>query len=425
MRTIIKIIAAIVFTLMVLEGISFLVLKKIYLNASATPVFNRELSGYTVFRNTPDFRYRTFKTDTGQADVRTDDYGFICNERPTIKKDTNTIRIFLMGGSAMMSAGQNDVGNCYSAIKNFPHDLYAWDISISGLLQTCLQQKFPRKKIQVINAASYSFQLHQSILLYLETVSRFKPDLVIDMDGFNDIESIYTGNTFQLTEMMLLNRYVQLATQKDNIIFKSKTAQLILYAIRRYSDNYSQSSCGFFVDTAIYNRAKYNSVKDYLQYSSTCFTEELRQYMNLLQGDGVKFIFVLQPMLVRGINKQLNTSESRMANEVDVINPRGAKKWKDNTNPKIDFSVLNGLGISMAGGQYLTQRYFFDDYLSDKLRQQVEAKGFIYTDINRDISRIDSSEQYYTDYCHLTQTGYKFVAKRMADLIIENKLLEN
>src|SRR5580704_6572384 len=116
--------------LVILEWVSGKVLKKIDPNDHPRFDFNRQLSGYTVFNNTPNYRYWTYKDGDTGADVRTDNNGFICDEVINLKKDSGTVRIFLMGGSAMLGAGQNGMPQfyMYKAAKNFPGEIYAYRI---------------------------------------------------------------------------------------------------------------------------------------------------------------------------------------------------------------------------------------------------------------------------------------------------------
>jgi hypothetical protein len=81
-----------------IEAASWLLLTA--MDAKVHPRYNRVVSGYSVFSATPDFTFLTSKTDASQADVVTDDYGFIHDEPIAMAKPEGTVRIILNGGPA-------------------------------------------------------------------------------------------------------------------------------------------------------------------------------------------------------------------------------------------------------------------------------------------------------------------------------------
>lgn len=405
---------AIAIAFAVAEGISYLILKKINPNGANKLRFNRELSGYTVFKNTPNFIYGTYKSDAKQPDIKTDVHGLICDEPLSEKKDSNEVRIFLMGGSAMIGAGQT---NGFDAIKQFPKGTYAYSISIAGYLKQYLQQKYPNKKITVVNAATYGRQLHQSLLFYLETISHLHPDIVIDMDGYNDVKSISTGYVYELTEFGRLKSYVDLKQHSEQTQSRLKSVQLANYILMKKKDANGTGRQDYGIDTSVYNQQAYLKIKPSLQQSAQPFLKVLKQYANVLNGDSVHFIFALQPILYRGINKQLADYELKMKNEVGREDPKG--EFNSYEDPRIsgDANLLKQDSIKAVGS--LVQRYFFDDWLSSEIQQTVEHTSANFIDLNKEITPLDSSFHFYTDYCHMTKEGYKFIGERFGQVIVD------
>jgi hypothetical protein len=80
-----------VFILVILEWVSGRILKITNPNDMPKYEFNRSLSGYTVFNNSPNFRYWTYKEKDNGVDVQTDENGFICDEKINMKKEPGTI----------------------------------------------------------------------------------------------------------------------------------------------------------------------------------------------------------------------------------------------------------------------------------------------------------------------------------------------
>ena len=124
------------------------------------------------------------------------------------------------------------------------------------------------------------------------------------------------------------------------------------------------------------------------------FEQILRQYLAVLQADGTRCVFVLQPMLLRsGRNKPLSEVE---------------QAFRKHT-------------LTLAGAQndsLLVAAHFFDDYFSRRLEEQVTAGGATYIDMNQELVKLDASFEFYTDYCHLRPEGNRFVAERIGTRIL-------
>ena len=72
---------------------------------------------------------------------------------------------------------------------------------------------------------------------------------------------------------------------------------------------------------------------------------------------------------------------------------------------------------------HLVLKYFFDDYLSDKIKVHVERKGQKYIDMNKEMKLLDSTFEFYTDYCHSTPNGNRFVAEKIGAMMLKDDLL--
>ncbi|HWB64473.1 MAG TPA: hypothetical protein VG603_13235 [Chitinophagales bacterium] len=432
----------------VLEGVSYLILQKLHLNKSRVR-FNRELSGYTVFKNTPDFDYWTYKEGDSGTDVITDKYGFICDEPVSLNKDSNTLRIFLMGGSAMLGAGQNANTNCYASVKPFPVSLYQYRISIAGYLKKYLQGRFPGKKIEVVNYAGYERQLHQSMLAYVTQVYRFKPDIVVNMDGFNDLININNGDIFERCEMFYLPEYTNMEIEAHAPVFRLRTARLIYYLMIKMKEYLSSkaraeviprtdnarllmattgtnnTSCGCEIDTAVYNHNTYLAIKDSMIATSAEWLDIINHYAYILKGDKVQFLFVMQPILARPTNKALAGYERNML-PINVLcnhNKPGKQHKGKAPEPTSLYGRLRLRDDWMDGAKDITLQYFLDDYLTGAIKQQADEHGYFYYDMGRAMQGLDSNFEFYTDYCHMTKEGNRFAAEKIGEALIQDKLI--
>ena len=66
-----------------------------------------------------------------------------------------------------------------------------------------LERQNPQTRYEVINAAGFERRIHQSFLQYLESLSQFQPDLIINLEGMNDVYSIASGTPFADVEEQL------------------------------------------------------------------------------------------------------------------------------------------------------------------------------------------------------------------------------
>ncbi len=112
----------------------------------------------------------------------TDDNGFIVdvNDPPiTLQKPVETYRVIVLGGSTVMGTGasrpaQNIVGMLRKAVR---------ERGLTGPNS---------KRVEFINAGVHGYTSSQEYLYSVADLLRFKPDLVVVYDGWNDSEFDYT-----------------------------------------------------------------------------------------------------------------------------------------------------------------------------------------------------------------------------------------
>ena len=362
-------------------------------DAKVGKYYNRVASGYSVFRTTPNFTFLTQKSDPSQPDVTTDSLGFVHDTPVAEEKPENTIRIFLNGGSALFGAGQATV---YEPAIKYPRALYSYPISIAGKLKTYLSKARPDLDFEVINAAAYTKTMHQSIPDYLSVISRMSPDFVINMDGYNDLNAFTTGTPYADLHKDL-QKYIDLAAPLGFPEFLS-SYQVAKRIVNRIFVSPFETGLGIRIEAAnpssALPRSAYLAKRPEFVAASHRFLAILDHYMSLMRQDGVEFLFALQPMVDRGMNKPLTPSEAQWQHYVQT--------FKDE-HPEYR----------------LILRYFFDEYLSDQLEEHVTMAGFRYIDFGKSSRSLDSNFQLFTDYCHLTLEGNQFVAEQLGNFVLE------
>jgi hypothetical protein len=397
----------------VIEGGSYLVLRYTSKLQLTYPFFNQQISPYYVFGNAPGFAYKnSIKSNPDEKDAHIDSNGFITGS-PLVKfKDTNTIRIFITGGSAAFGTGQ--IRPYYGEIKQYPTGLYSFESSIAGLLQKQLKLALPNKKIEVINACAVKRMLHQSVAYYLETISDFDPDIVVSLDGNNDVGSM-SGIPPYVKGSMALSAYIDLyeiTKLNRNKSFSNLINLLNTLKIANLQQKEKGNKKDFFADP--YDQATYN---DYLQHKeeyihgSKKFLNMIQYYHAICATDDVDFIFCLQPLLYRQkINKTLSPSEKKMQSQFYTPNSK-SHNAKEMFTPQQLESIKNSSNLIL--------KYFIDDYLNEQIRQISVSEGFSYLDMNQEMMNMGADKDVFVDYCHLTPEGNNIVAGILSEKITE------
>ena len=350
--------------------------------------YNRIVSGYTVFRNTPDFdtRSSTIKTDPQQPDVRFDAQGFIAADSVRLEKTDDTLRIFVVGGSTAIGAGQNQR---YHAVHSYPDGIYSYPDSIAGRLQVFLEQKLPGRKIEVVTAATYRRRFHQSVMHYMESLSRYAPDYVVNIDGQNDVPSFASGTPFADVEGQMLPAQIALLDEPSWLNHLST-----YYVLSKAWDRLQvQRTATMALPDAASPplRSDYQSRRERYVRHAQRFLQIVDHYLAVLKSDQTQCVFVLQPLLYRqSVDSTLTDRERRLAE------------------------------VPLPDEEWLILRYFFDDYLSDALRKRLERQGAIYIDMGQSVADRAASTETFTDYCHLTVDGNQFVGETIGRAIVQD-----
>jgi lysophospholipase L1-like esterase len=372
--------------------------------------YNRILSGYTVFQNVPGHSFRTsaIKSDPAEPDPVLDEHGFLHDAPVTREKPPGTFRIFLMGGSTAFGAGQNIR---YHTVHAYPDGLYAYPSSIAGRLQNYLTTHNPATHYEVVNAAGFERRIHQSLIQYIETLSQFQPDLIINLDGMNDVYSLVTGTPFADLEQQL-PFYVELYQGQRSPLRYSSTYYVLSTAYSKWVNRQRSAEPAPKTNSAPAGaspaatpstgeksgHAYYEKSKDRYTKNAERLLQIVRQYFAVLKADRTRSIFVLQPLLNRTkTNKQLSQIERQLA---EVMVPADS-----DASASVDQCAL-------------LLAYFYDDFLSDALRKTSKEFGVAYIDLNAEIAPLGSDVEFYTDYCHLTPEGNRRVAEILGRAIL-------
>ncbi len=356
---------------------------------------NRLISGYSVYRHTPrfDFGMSTIRKDDSDPPVVLDEYGFISDVPVVREKSDNVLRVFLMGGSTAISSGQTET---HSPVYRYPWGIYTYEHSIAGYLKMALHRRYPDRQIEVVTAAAFGRKIHQSMIVYLETVSQFAPDVVVALEGMNDINSFVTGTPWQDAEQEI-HKYISLWNKykQPSLIQRTSTAYALEKGLKRIGlIRNGHGAVSDSVEAVEPEMDDYKRLRSRFVKSSGVFLRNARQFQAIVNSDGAEFILAIQPMLHRrGANKRLSSRESKF----DLITSH-----LDSEIPALE----------------LVNRYFFDDYLVGKCKEQIKGPAAIVVDCNRELNQVGSDIEVFTDYCHLTFEGNRLVGEIICEAYV-------
>lgn len=311
--------------------------------------------------------------------------GFREETETSREKDTNTYRIFIMGGStayglqSMSKFGQDK----YSVIRNSE--------TIDAYLEEYLRSKAGGKKVEVINAAITSQYSHHHLIYLNQTILKFHPDMVVFIDGFNDYFQ-YVNEFDQFRDYGYQERahlYLGPPTieawmgytgwwlfRKSHFVhLASKTLRPIWLSVR----SIGRERVHIDVEAALHNleaNAKAN------------FLKMVERNSLILRHEGVVPVFVLQPELAFKQSKVLSPLERQIYEELD-------QQWQENF---VEFKNR---------ARPLVVNY---------LQKSTGRTGSVFLDMTDVFGGVEGDV--YTDYCHLTPMGNKKLAEKIGEQIL-------
>jgi lysophospholipase L1-like esterase len=344
---------------------------------------------WAAWRNSPYF------TDTNGA--RHDAQGFRRASDVSVEKPPNTIRIFLVGGSA----AYGDSGG-YQEIEPRRYYLYNNQL-IDYDLEQKLNSAFPSKHWEVVNAATMEYRLHQQLALIESGLLRYHPDYVILMDGYNDVIGLSSaGRTYDpyasTPHLEEFNLLANPGSGRSLLFFaatwlkaKSDLFRTLADHIKRRSTTARNANRGArpeFADPVL--RSELTSEEqaqfDIAEAQVGEYTHVARQIYRILDLDGIRAVFLLQPVTILS-HKPLTESEQRIrAHTLKIYGPPLAYTFEQ-LYPRI----------------------------VNRMHLAAQEEGFAFLDLTNVFDT--TSEQTFSDYCHLTPEGHKVIAERVFEFL--------
>lgn len=336
----------------------------------------------TVFRNRPYYLdyYRRYQFNEEGMRVRP-------GEVKMPEKKPGDFWVFLFGGSAMEGTGSNKDGQWLDITGVID---YKPEETIAGLLEKKLQEKLPKRKVRVFNAANTGFALWQSMERYRQLAAKYKIDWVISMDGENEPAELAPGETVQEFTRKRWNESAVFDFPL-NVIVPLTSHSAFINQLKQYSFDYRFSN-----RLARNKKADYPARKSWgnkplgtvrfaapnagIQRAIEAFYATQAAFDSLLTANGHRHDLYIQPHLAFRDTAKMNLTERALFNYYTAT-------YNDSLQNSFKRTIL-----------HTTKQLSLNSWWMTHLHQ--------------------SSGQVFVDYCHFTRAANEHIAESFARSIL-------
>lgn len=394
--------------LLILTGLEWMAewaLKRTYLRGVYPNHFSMVLKDYTqpVSHYDYDFvpgvclEYNTLK---GNRYEYANNAGFREPRDISLEKPEDEYRIFLTGGSTaygLASIGQAAQITGYYALE--------YRETISHYLEKILNANDPieGKRIRVYNAAVWGYAYQHHLGRYMAKLRRYKPDLVVSLDGANEIpmvsriredwqyfrEAQFNGVLREIFSYKLngLSSYLTLWLKNNTYIMTYWWRGRDLFQelhTGAADDQGPRPGTHAQLDAGALS---HEELQAGLERNAATVVRMVENYHSILDNDGVKHVFALQPWFYLS-NKPRNEMEEKLRQLT------GHQQYYGLPSDNVYKIILNAV-MESAG-----------------------KKGYFVVDFSRYFD--DVSQWVFSDWCHLTAGANYLLAKELANIIKTN-----
>ena len=320
------------------------------------------------YRVNPEYRSRT---------VRVNAAGFRNDEEVTREKPANVVRIVMMGGSTVWG---EDANYPFSGIIDNRETIAA---HLEAILNGRAAARKVSVRVEVLNAGVVGYRLYQNLIYFNHYVASFGPDLVISMDGHNDLDALQIGvGPYRHRNERLFERAVNRPIFSDLLRQTTKYGEgrslFVRKASSRLSGLVNRRALEGWWGRVFERQVTEAEIGEWLhEYEAT-----IRRFDASVRITGARALFLVQPQAVGEPHKLLTPEEIR-------IRQHWARyRWLHTVMRE---RLIAGMGE-------VARRY-----------------GIWFEDVC-DVFK-DETGQVYLDYTHLTNRGARVMAERLADVI--------
>ncbi|MCK6694063.1 MAG: SGNH/GDSL hydrolase family protein, partial [Thermoanaerobaculia bacterium] len=326
---------------------------------------------------------------------RQNNYGFR-DEEDTREKRPGEFRIFILGGSGALGQGAMQQFIQISGQQEYPSKY-----TISARLEEKLKTIFPHTPIEVINAAVSGYKVNHEYGFYMSTIRKLSPDLVILLDGYNDLffpldGKFYVGDVDR--EAWKDNTYRKNLTYKIGMFLMSKSYTFFYLGKKLFTEKYQYEEEIFKKwltepmqwDTAGMN-AQFNQNLPAIQYGMDDIFKRYEIFKHTCEIDSVDILFCPQPLL------SLKPNKTAVETALHHYN--------------LSESTAKAKMMERNGYQYFLRR--FDEFAA--------AQNLHYLNLQNEINKTD--KEIFVDYCHLSFQGNEMIAELLKDKIVKMNII--
>lgn len=332
-----------------------------------TYVPRHQVDFYRFYRVNPDYRTPT---------IRVDQAGFRNDEEIARDKPDNVVRVVMMGGSTVW--GEDGPGPL-GTIDNRD--------TIAAHLEKILNERAAARgsmlKIQVINAGVVGYMLFQEEIYFSTYITDFKPDLVIAMDGHNDLDALQLGLPLYRHRNdppfdRELNRPLAFDLWREFLRYTESKSLFVRKISSQITGWMNQLALSVWQSKFEHPPQEAQIVRWLDAYGST-----VRRFNASAHIANAPILFTIQLEVAGESQKPLTPAEAEM---------------HDHT-----YAYYRSLHTTMR------------DRLIARMRELQAQHGIWFTDVT-DAFR-DERQQAYIDYTHLSSLGAATMAKRLASVV--------
>lgn len=315
----------------------------------------------------------------------------------SLEKPADEFRIFLTGGSTAFGLGSTGTTGEVTSFYSIEYRE-----TISHVMEKILNisAPIPGKTIRVYNTAVWGHAYQHDLLRYITKLSRYKPDLVVSLDGVNEISPVsapvkewdyfregqYNGVLRQIFayDWPGLVSYLALWLKNNTFLMSMFWNGSDLFQTIEAGNRLHRASVPKDLKTLealeITPEDRTRMVSD----NVTSVVRVLENYHSALENDGVPHFFALQPLLYLSKKPRHEIEEKIEATEEH-------KQYYD----------MNTASVYK--------------FIIDKIKSSSAEKGYILADFSEYFD--DTSEWVFTDWCHLTAGANYLIGKGLSNVI--------
>jgi lysophospholipase L1-like esterase len=320
---------------------------------------------YRFYRVNPEYR---------SDHVRTNSAGFRNDYEVAPDKPADVLRVVLMGGSTVWG---EDAGPPLTGIIDNRDTIAA---HLETALTALPSVNATWRRVEVLNAGVVGYRLFQDLNYFNHVVAAFHPDVVVAIDGHNDLDALWLGlPPYRHANEILFDQSINHPTFFDLVRWGIKYAEGRSLFVRKTN---------YLLTQVINNRALESQVRALSGRSVTPaelskwlhdYETTVRRLDASVRIAGGRALFAVQPEILAERHKRLSPEEEKIR-----------AYWA----PK--YTWLHSVPRSQ---------------LIAYLEASAIAHGFRFTDISDVFA--GSNGTVYLDYTHLTSEGARLLALRL------------